>query len=532
MEFFTISAKIFGGLALFLFSITLLSNNLKKLASLRIKEFLQKATVNPVQAVLTGTMVTFLVQSSSVTVLLLMGLVNAGVMNLRQAVYVILGSQIGTTITAQIVAFKIQVMFFPLLIIGFAMGVIASKQEKLRIAGDMIFSLGLLFFAMKIMADGSRPLKELPLFLELAGQLGSFPLYGIVLGAVLTAITSSSSATTGLVIAMSMEGVIELQAGIALIIGANIGTCVLELVAATRVNLAARRAAVAQFLINLSGVLLFYPVLDWFAELIRLTAGDVHRQIANAHTFFNMTVTLVLMPMVGGLVYLLEKLIRGEEAPGHGKYGRLDAKFLAVPALALAEAEEEVNRMAAITGEMLNLARQAFFEGDDQALKTVRETEGNVDNINEELGKYLNRINNLMLSDRDIRQKRSLVHCLTDIERVADLSENLAEYSAMENVSFSQAARDELEKLFDNASLAFSQAVKALARHRKSLVVEVGDLEDRMDKLEDEFRRKYLERLKEKGFTPMTDAFYPNVLQDLERITDHSNNIAQQVIKS
>ncbi|MEK6200799.1 MAG: Na/Pi symporter [Desulfobulbaceae bacterium] len=257
-----------------MFSIGQLSNTLKKITSVRLKTLLQQVTNNPVKGALAGALVTFLVQSSSVTVLLLLGFVNAGIMQLRQAIFVLLGSGIGTTITAQIVAFKVTMFFYPLLVVGFALRALCSK-EKLKNSGEILFSLAMIFLAMKIMADGSRPLKDLPLFLELIARLGIYPLLGICIGALFTAITSSSSATISLVIAMSMEGVVGLPAGIALVIGANVGTCVLELIAAVGTNISARRTAMAQFMINVIGALLIYPFLNPFARLVSLTATDV-----------------------------------------------------------------------------------------------------------------------------------------------------------------------------------------------------------------------------------------------------------------
>ncbi|MCL7486864.1 MAG: Na/Pi symporter [Desulfobulbaceae bacterium] len=307
MDVLFILTQIGGGLVLFLFSIRMLSNTLKKISSIHLKTILQKATANPVKGACMGTMVTFIVQSSSITVLLLLGLVNAGIMNLRQAVYVILGSEIGTTITAQIVAFKVKIIFYPFMIAGFAMSLLCTK-EKLKHTGEILLFMGMIFLAMKIMADGSRPLRDFPQVLDIITNFGVYPAMGILIGATITAITNSSSATTSLVIAMSMEGVIGLQSGIALIIGANIGTCVLELIAAVGTSTAAKRTGVAQFIINIFGALLFYPFLDLFAEMISLTATDMPRLIANAHSVFNVTVSLVLMPFVGVLIFFLKIL--------------------------------------------------------------------------------------------------------------------------------------------------------------------------------------------------------------------------------
>lgn len=530
MELFLMGAQILGGLALFMFSIGQLSNTLKKVASVRLKTLLQKVTANPVKGALIGTLTTFLVQSSSVTVLLLLGFVNAGIMNLRQAIFVLLGSGIGTTITAQIVAFKVKMFFYPLMIVGFGLKTLCSK-EKLKNGGEIIFALAMIFLAMKIMADGSRPLKDFPLFLDLIARLGIYPLLGICIGALFTAITSSSSATTSLVIAMSMEGVIGLPSGIALIIGANIGTCVLELVAAVGTNLAARRTAMAQFMINVIGALLFYPFLKPFAALISLTATELPRLIANAHTLFNITVSLVIMPLISLFIALLTKLIPGTDEPQSSAYGILDDKFLAAPAVALFEAEEEVNRMAAIVEDMLRYARRAFFEDDNEALNTLADNERLVDAIHATLGSYLAQISTLMLSAKDADKKRALSHAITDIERVADLAENIGEYASQKNVVFSEAAKQDLLTIFDNAALVYSMAAKSLRRKRRSLALDISKMEKEVDELEIMYCKKYIVREDKDTTKPVIDALYPNVLQDLERISDHANNIAEHVME-
>ncbi|WLE97381.1 MAG: Na/Pi cotransporter family protein [Candidatus Electrothrix communis] len=530
MELLIVLAKIFAGLALLIFSISQLSHTLKKISGVRFRKILERTTSNPFKGIFTGASITFLVQSSSVTVLLLLGLVNAGIMNLKQAVFVILGSGIGTTITAQIVAFKLKVVFYPFIATGFALKVI-SKKEHYKNIGDIIFYLGLIFLSMGIMSDGSKPLKEYPFFIDTIRLLGVNPLWGIFLGAVFTAITSSSSATTSLVIAMSMEGVIPLQSGIALIIGANIGTCVLELVATIGTNCAAKRTGLAQFMVNLVGAVIFYPFLGSFTKLIAMTGSEVPRLIANAHTIFNVTVSLFFVPFVGLLVFFLEKVI-----PDHGRSeirssGVLDEKFLAVPSMALYEVEQEVNRMASIAEEMLLNARKAFVNRDNTAYAIVKESEKTIDAIYEGLSVYLGKISTLMLSEKDSKRKLAFAHAITDIERIADLAENLAEYSRQKEIVFSGHAMNTIEKVFDNTLLTYSSAVKSLKRNMKSIARDVNLLELKAVDLELQLRDKYLVRTEGDTLKPRIDALYPSALLELKRISDHANNVAHYVLK-
>ena len=528
-ELFSIIWKILGGLALFLFSISMLSNTLKKIASFRLKNILKTATNSPVSGAFTGAIVTFFVQSSSITVLLLLGLVNSGVMNLRQAVFVILGSEIGTTITAQIVSFKVKMFFFPLIVIGFGLRFL-SKKERLKNTGDIIFSFGMIFLAMALMADGSKPLKDFPLFLDVITKFGVYPILGILIGALFTAITNSSSATTSLIIAMSMEGVIDLRAGIALMIGANIGTCFLELFASVGTSIATRRTGMAQFMMNMFGAALFYPFLVPFSNLVTMTAAELPRHLANAHTIFNVTVSLVLMPFVGLIIYVLKKIIPGEDVKIAEETDKLDEKLLKVPALALSEAEEEVNRMASIAQDMLLLAKSAFFENDDSASRTVRDNEEVIDKLDEKIGNYLNRVKTIGLSKKDRLKKRALTHSITDIERVADLAENLVEYAGQKEIPFSEGAREDLRIFFDKATETYSCAVQALKANDKSLANDAVKMEDEVDELEIKLRKDHMERI-EKGLAKAElDGLFSAVLRDLERIGDHSDNIAGHVI--
>jgi len=530
MELLLIFVQIGGGLALFLFSISMLSNTLKKVSGGRLRSILQKATDNPVKGACMGTLATFIVQSSSVTVLLLLGLVNAGIMNLRQAVYVILGSEIGTTITAQIVAFKIKTVFYPLMIVGFAMSLMGGR-EKLKHTGDILLFLGMIFLAMKIMTDGSSPLRDFPQVIGILADFGVYPLMGILIGAALTAVTNSSSATTSLVIAMSMEGIIGLQSGIALIIGANIGTCVLELIATIGTNTAAKRTGMAQFIINIIGALLFYPFLDLFAELIARTGSETPRLIANAHTVFNVTVSLVLMPFVGVLIKILNVLVPDTGEPAKTSFGILENKFLTVPALALYEAEQEVNRMAAIVAKQLEQARKAFFENDSNAGELLKENEQAVDSIHEKAGNYLHRISSIMLSERDRSRKRALVHAVTDLERIADLAENIANYGSQEKFVFSERARKDLAVFFDNAVQAFSTSVTSLKTRSTTPDLDIGQMAHRLAELKSEYREKFLLGLQEDSSRPVVDALYPDLLKDIGRITTHANSITEQVVK-
>lgn len=530
MQFLFVLLQLGGGLAIFMFSIGMLSNTLKKTASARLKSILQKATGNPIKGALTGALVTFVVQSSSVTVLLLLGLVNAGIMNLRQSIYVILGSEIGTTITAQIVAFNVKMFFYPLIITGFAMKSGCSK-EKLINVGEIFLYLGMIFLSMKIMTDGSSTLKDYPLVIQLLADFGVYPLLGIVAGALLTAITNSSSTTTSLVIAMGIEGVIPLNSGIALVIGANIGTCVLELIAIIGTNTAAKRTGVAQFIINVFGALIFFPFIEQFATLISYTATDTARLIANAHSIFNISVSLILLPFVGVLVSVLKVLIPGREEISVSGQGRIEDKFLAVPALALYEAEQEVVRMAFLVSESLKNAKMAFFENDEHAIKRVDQSEQNVDILYSNISTYLNKISTITLSEKDRTTKRALLHIIHDLERISDLAENIAGYSVHDKFYFSDIAKKDLAHFFDNAVQVYKAAANSLKKKGEIFAGDIRAMEHEARELKSAYRNKYILTLRDQEAGLTVDAMYPAVLKDVGRISVHSNTFAEHVLK-
>ncbi|WP_163339404.1 Na/Pi cotransporter family protein [Desulfopila sp. IMCC35008] len=522
-----IAFKILGGLVIFMFSIRMLSDTMKRSAGFRLKIILEKATANPLTGMAAGAVTTFLVQSSSVTVLLLLGLVNAGIMRLNQAVYVILGSEIGTTMTAQIVAFKVSLFHFPLIISGFVVHSLFHRHEKARDLGEILLCLGLVFFAMNTMTDGARPLREFPAILNMMSQFGSFPLYGIIIGAVFTAITSSSSATTSLVIAMSMEGVIDLPSGIALIVGANLGTCVLELIATIGTSISARRTGLAQFMINMLGAVMIFPLLTPFSNIIAMSAETVPRQLANSHTVFNVAVSFLLLPFTGFLIKLLKIIIPGEDQKVPDIMTSLDKRILNVPALALSRIEEETLKMFSIVYETLKLAGKAFFEGDADAGKAVRENERVINAMNSALIAYGNSISNMLLTDKDICLKRALIHSHTDLERIADLAENMVIYADQPEIVFSQKAQKDLRNIFDTAVLTCDTALQTMKRARKVVHTDITDIETQASMLKLELRRKFILWHANEREEWATDSFYPGILRDLERISSHSYNIIE-----
>jgi phosphate:Na+ symporter len=532
MQVVEITFNIVGGLALFMFAITMLRETLGKMSGARVVRILERVSSNPIKGMAAGTATTFMTQSSSITVLTLIGFVNAGMMTFRQSVNVMLGSEIGTTVTAQLVSFDIGVAFWPLVAIGFFMSFF-SKNEKIKLAGKVIFSLGLLFLAMDFMKKGAAPLTtDYPFFRDLINDYGAIPIFGILIGAFIAGITQSSSATTSLVIAMGAAGVIDLGPGIALVMGANIGTCFLELFAAIGATTPAKRTAIAQTLINIIGVTIFLPFLAPFTALSQSTAVELPRQLANAHTIFNLVVSFIFVPLVGLLVRLCERLIPDKEGEIIGRY-HFDDQMLNMPQAALIEAEREIVRTAELTMQMIQGSRLALLEHQKDQAEKVLLLEDEVDDRCRTTEEFIDKIREEELREFDIIWRMKLLAVLTDVERVGDLSQNLAEFALhrlKNGVFFSEAAVEDLLKMFGMVEKTYSTSIEALRTRNKDLARVAVDLEDEVDVFEREIRESHEQRLRDGVCLAEADTVFVETLRSLERISDHADNIALDVI--
>ena len=529
----TIAFNIIGGLALFMYGVTLLRETLGKISGKSVVRVLEKVSNDPVKGMAAGTAATFMTQSSSITVLTLIGFVNAGMMTFSQSVNVMLGSEIGTTLTAQLVSFNIGGMFWPLIAIGFFMKMF-SKNERLQLIGTVIFSLGLLFLAMEFMKLGAEPLLEYNFFTDLIENFGSIPIIGILIGALIAGVTQSSSATTSLVIAMGAADVISLGPAIALVMGANIGTCFLELFAGIGATTPAKRTSIAQAIINIVGVAIFLPFLQPFADLVLLTDSpdNLPRLIANAHTIFNVIVSFLFIPFVGLLVKLCERLIPDKEGEVIGRHF-FDDEMLHLPQAALLESERETLRTAEKTIEMIVLSKKALLNKDlEDAMKVVR-LEEEVDEACRSTEDFIDKIPEEELNKVDAIWRIKLLAILTDIERVGDLASNIAEFvvdKLKNGITFSQEGSNDIKEMFDLVEETYSTAIRALKTKNKDLAKVAEKLEDNVDILERKLKAAHVQRVRTGVCDPQADAVFVETLRNLERISDHADNIAYDVI--
>lgn len=518
-----------GGLGLFLYGMQFLSDALQRAAGAKFRELLERLTGTVPKGFVIGTLVTALVQSSSATTVMVVGLVNAGLMTLVQAAGVIFGANVGTTITAQIVAFKLTDYALPAVGIGFGMSFFGRRRAVKR-AGDIILGLGFLFLGMKTMSQYLGPIARLPAVSSMIKAFGTYPLFGVLGGCLLTAIVQSSSATTGLLIALAVDGALTLSAAIPLVLGANIGTCVTALLASIGTNIMARRAGVMHLLFNVLGVAVALPFTGQIARIVSASGSDIPRQIANAHTLFNVSVSLVLLPLVGGLVKIATMVVPGEVEYFQPGPRYLDSRFLSTPAMALRQARREAQRMAEYVRDNLRAVFHGLLSGDESTYKTMLASEQVINELERAITEYLTTVSVQVLDEDQSHVLANLLLAVKDIERVGDHAENVAQLAARKSedqITFSSEAVQELRSMYAVVDRALAGAVRVLETGADDPSAPVAGLEDDLDRMEQQLRQAHIRRLTEGTCLPGAGIIFLDVASHFERIGDHASSIAR-----
>jgi len=528
--------QVLAGMALFMFGIGMLSGGMEKLAGSRIQEWLDKMTSKPLKGAFLGATATALIQSSGLLMVTMIGLINANLMTLNQAIGVMMGQEIGTTITAQLVAFKIGNINTLLIIVGVVL-VEFFAHRNLRTYGEIILGAGIIFLGMEMMAGALKVLATIPIVATWLATLGQIPLTGVLAGTIATAVVQSSSAVTSLLVAMGISGSIELRGAVALLLGANIGSCVMGLVASLRLSRSARRASIAQILINVIGVLLFLPFITPFAQLVSHTSTLLPRQIANAHTIFNVMVSVALFPFIKQIGGLAQRLVPEAKVGAQPKLtAYIDDRQFRIPQVALQEAFRELHRLGEVTAQMLECSRRAMLDQDAEAIQWVLAREdGFVDPVCKALDGF---INGLLLENLSLRQQRrcfQIKNLITDIERVGDLTEDMAEAAQRRiehQVVFSPQALVDIDRLCEHAHTTYICALDALRDRDRDMAHHACDLEEEFDHLYLEARQGHIQRLEEGVCTPEADVLFVEWLRNLERISDHADNLGVSVSRN
>jgi len=527
--------QVLGGLTLFLFGVRMLNSGMEKIAGDKIQEWLERMTAQRLKAALFGSGVTAVMQSSSLMMATMIGLINTNLMTLEQAIGMMMGDEIGTTLTAQIVAFEADNLAYLFIALGFIF-IEFLPQGKWQDYGEVIMGFGTLFLGMNLMSDALTVLTTIPAVEAWLITMGQNVLAGLLAGTVVTAIVQSSSAVTGLAVAMGMSQAITLEGAVAILLGANIGTCATGLIASSRLSRAARQASIAQILINVIGVLIFLPFFSPFTRLVSHTASELPRQIANAHTIFNVTVSAILFPFVGHIARAARWLAPEKKEVEPKLTAYIDQMQYGIPSVALTEARRELVRLGETTAQMIEHSRVALTEDNMIAAQWVLEQEDKfVDPVTNILENFVNALMRKNLSTSQQRRCFQLKNLLTDVERVGDLTEDLAEAAQKKfntGTIFSPAATQDLDRLCRHAYDTYSLALRALWAGDRALAQRACHMEDEFDHLYIEARQRHIERLGTGICLPEADVIYTETLRNLERISDHADNLGISTVRT
>ena len=528
MSSFEIVTGIFGGLGLFLYGMKLMSDGLENVAGDKLKGILEKITSNKVIGVLVGTIVTAIIQSSSATTVMVVSFVNAGLMTLTQATGVILGSNIGTTITAQMVSFNLEVIA-PIFIGVGAIVMMSAKKKRIKDLAYIALGFGILFMGMGLMSSSLKPISNLQIFNDFISVIGKNHFLGVLVGLTMTAILQSSSATTGILVALANSGNIDMNVAFPIILGCNIGTCVTAILAGLTANRTAKKAALLHLLFNIFGTVLFLPFSDKVVTFVNyLTPDNVARQVANAHTIFNVVITIFILPISKYFVMLVNHILPDDEGKESCGAIYLDKKLLETPIVASGQVIKETIRMANQAKNNLELAMEVFLNWNEEKMKKVYANESIINTLERDITEYLIELSQHNLPEENAKLVSQAYHTINDIERIGDHAENIVELAIQKyenNITLSYDGYKEVRQLFEVTLRSITIAIESFKSNEIS-DDEVEKVEEEIDSLEKQFRENNINRLSAKTCLADAGIMFFDLLSNLERIGDHANNIA------
>lgn len=546
MSVFDILTMI-GGLALFLYGMEVMGNGLSKASGGRMERILEKMTDNIFKAVLLGAGVTAVIQSSSATTVMVVGFVNSGIMKLSQAVGVIMGANIGTTVTSWLLSltgiqgdnFILTLMkpssFSPILAVigvGFLM---FSKNEKKKDIGTIMIGFTVLMFGMETMSDAVKPLADVPEFANILLMFKN-PLLGMLAGLVLTAVIQSSSASVGILQSLCVTGAVSYGAAIPIIMGQNIGTCVTAMLSSVGAKRNAKTAALMHLLFNVIGTVIFSIVAIIFFTVMNPALGEnliTQTEISTVHTIFNIGTTVLLFPVSNWIITLAKKLGRVEECTQEDDVVLLDDRMLQTPGIALQSTVTEIVRMGNIVAETLKESKEVLFTKSEETIKSIKEKESVVDKLSAGITDYAIKITALQVSEKEHQDVAHLLQVVSDMERICDYCENISEYAeAMRDkkLEFSEIATEEIKQMMDVCVESYLYAKEAFFEKNSEKAVKVIEKETLADDLEVRLRNKHIKRLANNQCNAETGIFYLDTLVSMERISDHARNIAEEIM--
>jgi phosphate:Na+ symporter len=535
--YFKLIIQVLGGLILFIFGMTTLSDSLQKVASNKIKSIINILAKKPWASVLVGLSTTMIIQSSSATSVMTVGFVNAGLMTLKTAIGIIMGANIGTTITAQIVSFNIiDLLSYPLIIIGFIM-FFASKRRRYKNIGMSIIGLGLLFLGMNLMKQSLEPLKNNIGFKNFLLIFSKNPFFGILAGLIITSILQSSSATIGLLIALASQGLMPITSAVPILFGDNLGTCATALIASTGTTVTARRAAFAHLLFNIFGTIFFLILLYGFKLgnwLFPHLGSNIPHQIANMHTLFNVTTTIILFPIIGSFEKLVIKLYPGKDVVEHKNAIYLDNRLIGTPAIALDQANKELLRLLKLVRIMLEASFARLKNKDTNLEKKVLDKEAAVDSVTEDIIKYLTQVSRQSLTLTLSNKLTSLMHAAYTVERTGDHAESMLYLVIVKEENrmvFSDIAVEELENLNNNVCKMFDMLIEGMENNDFDILKECEKNEIEIDRIVKDMRLNHIKRLQKGICMPLSGVVFSDIILHFERIGDLLFDISRNMLE-
>ena len=524
-----------GGLGLFLFGMELMSDSIEKVAGARLRRILEIFTTNRFMGMIVGIIFTGIIQSSSACTVMVVSFVNSGLMNLYQAAGVILGANIGTTITAQLVSCNLSKIAPLILLVGVVV-MMFTKKEKVRKVAEVVVGFGILFVGLSTMSQAMANMKNEPQVVNLLMSLKN-PFLATLMGFALTAIIQSSSVTVSIVLLLANQDLLPLPITLYIILGCNIGACATAMLASMTGKKDAKRAALIHLLFNIIGTVIIYIALfvagDQIVELIKSISADNGRFVANAHTLIKIAQVIMLFPFTGWLVKMTYLIVPGEDQKvGYRESYQLKYigdKVVFNPATAVVEVVKELERMASLAEENLNRAMNALITLDEEDIEEVYEVEKNINFLNHAITDYLVKINQTTLPIEDLNSLGALFHVVNDIERIGDHAENVADAARQrkeEGVSISKEAQKELGDMLEMVNKIIRYAVEMFAKSDETHMQEIITLEDQVDEKERELQKKHVERLTKGECSPEAGMIFSDIVSGLERVADHATNIA------
>jgi phosphate:Na+ symporter len=532
----TVLLALFGGMALLLYGIRLSGDSLQRAAGGRLRHLLTGLARSRLLAVASGALVTAIIQSSAATTLMLIGFVSAGLMTFRQTMGVILGADIGTTFTVQLIAFKITDWALLLIGVGFATTLTAHRRV-LKDVGQAVLGFGLVFLGLKVILEGAEPLKTSPLALQVLAAMAETPALAVLVGAALSALTTSSAATIGLTLALAHQHLLPIAGAVAIVLGANIGTCVTALMAGVGATPEAKRVAVAHIGFKLSGVALTLPLIEPFTRLVAATADDPARQIANAHTLFNVGISLVFLPFAALAARAIEALVPDQQlADNPFKTRYLDERALSQPSLALGQATREALRMADVVQGMLRDLIPVFHNDDQELLEEVERRDDRVDFLEREIKLFLARLGREAMGHDLSRKEIALISFIGNLENIGDIIDKnlmeLARKKLYHGRRFSEEGWAEIVEFHGTVSKNLESAIAAFAANDRGLAQAVLDQRPVTRQRERELRESHLRRLRV-GLTESleTSEIHLDILTNLKRISSHVSALVFPILE-